>query len=249
MHGGRIDTLGIDENKSPVIIEYKRALNENVMNQGLFYLDWLLDHKAEFVLLVQRKIGVAESENIDWLGARLLCISGDFTRYDEHAVKQINRNIELIRYRRYGDNLLLLELVNATTGNAEAAVTTEPRTRYTEATITEKLARSSTTVKDRYESIKAFLLALGDDVQEMTLKFYFAFKRIKNFACVEIHPQTNKIVVFVKADMDTITYEDGFSRDTRHIGHYGTGDLELTIDSDEDIEKAKTYIICSYEEN
>src|SRR6266849_5550291 len=46
-HGGRIDTLGIDENGSPVIIEYKRALNENVINQGLFYLDWSMDHKAE----------------------------------------------------------------------------------------------------------------------------------------------------------------------------------------------------------
>ena len=32
-HGGRIDTLGIDENGSPVIIEYKRATNENVINQ------------------------------------------------------------------------------------------------------------------------------------------------------------------------------------------------------------------------
>jgi RecB family endonuclease NucS len=42
-YGSRIDTLGIDENGSPVIIEYKRALNENVMNQGLFYLDWLMD--------------------------------------------------------------------------------------------------------------------------------------------------------------------------------------------------------------
>ncbi|WP_372898388.1 endonuclease NucS domain-containing protein [Salipaludibacillus agaradhaerens] len=46
-HAGRIDTLGIDENNSPVIIEYKRSINENVINQGLFYLDWLLDHKAK----------------------------------------------------------------------------------------------------------------------------------------------------------------------------------------------------------
>lgn len=36
-HGGRIDTLGIDENNVPVIIEYKRTTNENVINQGLFY--------------------------------------------------------------------------------------------------------------------------------------------------------------------------------------------------------------------
>ena len=33
-HGGRIDTLGLDENGCPVIVEYKRALNENVINQG-----------------------------------------------------------------------------------------------------------------------------------------------------------------------------------------------------------------------
>lgn len=29
-HGGRIDTLGIDENGCPCIIEYKRKTNENV---------------------------------------------------------------------------------------------------------------------------------------------------------------------------------------------------------------------------
>ena len=29
VEGGRMDTIGIDENRSPVIIEYKRATNEN----------------------------------------------------------------------------------------------------------------------------------------------------------------------------------------------------------------------------
>ena len=50
-NGGRIDSLGVDENNCPVIFEYKRSSNENVINQGLFYLDWLLDHKADFELL------------------------------------------------------------------------------------------------------------------------------------------------------------------------------------------------------
>src|SRR5690349_16821443 len=93
-HKGRIDTLGIDENGSPVIIEYKRALNENVINQGLFYLDWLLDHKGEFELLVLKKLGTSAADAIEWSAPRLLCIASDFTRYDEHAVQQINRNIE-----------------------------------------------------------------------------------------------------------------------------------------------------------
>ena len=51
---GRMDSIGIDENNSPVIFEYKRSQNENVINQGLFYLDWLLDHKADFKLLASR---------------------------------------------------------------------------------------------------------------------------------------------------------------------------------------------------
>jgi len=103
-HGGRIDTLGIDENGSPVIIEYKRSMNENVINQGLFYLDWLMDHKAEFELLVLKNLSKDDSENIDWINPRLLCIAGDFTKYDEHAVKQMNWNIELVRYRRFSDD-------------------------------------------------------------------------------------------------------------------------------------------------
>jgi len=109
-HGGRIDTLGIDENGSPVIIEYKRALNENVINQGLFYLDWPLDHKGAFTLLVQKQLGSEAADEVEWSVPRLLCIAGDFTKYDEHAVQQISRNIELIRYKRYGDSLLLFEL-------------------------------------------------------------------------------------------------------------------------------------------
>lgn len=95
-HGGRIDSLGIDENYCPVIIEYKRSLNENVINQGLFYLDWLMDHKAEFELLAIKTLGKEYADKIEWSIPRLLCIAGDFTKYDEHAVKQINRNIELI---------------------------------------------------------------------------------------------------------------------------------------------------------
>ncbi len=84
-HAGRIDTLGLDENNCPVIIEYKRSLNENVINQGLFYLDWLLDHRAEFTLLCMKVLATSEDQ-IDWSAPRLICVAGDFTKYDEHAV-------------------------------------------------------------------------------------------------------------------------------------------------------------------
>jgi len=243
-HGGRIDTLGLDENNSPVIIEYKRSVNENVINQGLFYLDWLLDHKGEFTLMVMRKYGSEIADIIDWCSPRLLCIAGGFTKYDEHAVQQMNRNIELYQYKHYEEGFMLLDLVNATTAQT---IENNFNRNIKVKTVSDYLEQASTGLKDRFESLKAYLMALGDDVQINILKHYIAFKRIKNFACVEVHPQTGKLLLYLKVNPDNVTLESGFSRDVRNIGHYGTGDLEISMFKDEHLEKAKPYINTSYD--
>jgi hypothetical protein len=76
-HAGRIDSLGLDENHSPVILEYKRSTGENVINQGLFYLDWLMDHQAEFELLVMKRLGHEVAARIDWNAQRLAVLDHD----------------------------------------------------------------------------------------------------------------------------------------------------------------------------
>lgn len=251
VHGGRIDTLGIDENGCPVIIEYKRATNENVINQGLFYLDWLLDHRGEFQWLVMQALGTDAANEVEWSAPRLLCIAGDFTTYDQHAVKQINRNIELIRYRHYGDDLLLLELINSTstttTGGEGAAKPKAASSPYLSQEIGYRLSQANAQLRDLYEALKAFLLALGDDVQVKHLQFYIAFKRLKNFACVEVYPQANKVVAFLKVNPDTVDLKEGFLRDVRNIGHYGTGDLEVTLRSLDDLKAAEPLFVRAYE--
>ena len=100
---------------------------------------------------------------------------------------------------------------------------------------------------DRYEAVREYLVNLGDDVQVKTLKNYFAFKRIKNFACVEIHTRTRNLLVYVKVDPDTVDLEEGVTRNARNIGHFGTGDLEITIGSTAQFEKVKPLIERSYE--
>jgi predicted transport protein len=244
-HAGRIDTIGIDENGAPVIIEYKRATNENVINQGLFYLDWLLDHKADFKLLVIEKLGNDVAAEIDWSSPRLICIAGDFTRYDEHAVQQINRNIELIRYRRFAEDLLLFELVNATRGAIVEGGGDPPVPTGRYRTPSQALAAAEQSVRDLFDAVKSFLLALGDDVQFHEGKHYFAFKRLKNFATAEIY--SDKMRVWVKVPPSSIVLEPGFTRDVTNIGHRGTGDLEITIGSAEQFEKAKPLLLKSYE--
>ncbi len=252
-HGGRIDTLGIDENNSPVIIEYKRSLNEDVINQGLFYLDWLLDHRADFTLLAMKVLGSDLQQKVDWSAPRLVCIAGDFTKYDEHAVQQIDRNIELLRYRRYETGFLVLELVNATTGSVLSSGSSSTKavdggrapTAYK--TVGEYYESAPQPLRDLCDSLEAFLLALGDDVSKKSLKFYFAFRRLKSFACVEVHPQTATLLVYVKVDPESVALEDGFTRDMRGVGHYGTGELEIRIRTVEQLERAKPLLIRSYE--
>jgi len=108
------------------------------------------------------------------------------------------------------------------------------------------MAELDASMIDRYEALRAYLSALGDDVQETTLQLYIAFKRIKNFACVEFRPTTAKILIFVKVDPSTVQIEQGFTRDVSAIGHFGTGDLEITLTTSDDLEKAKPLIESSY---
>ncbi|WP_457805416.1 DUF5655 domain-containing protein [Stenotrophomonas maltophilia] len=256
-HGGRIDSLGLDENNSPVIVEYKRSIGENVINQGLYYLDWLMDHQAEFKLQVMDALGTAAASQIDWSSPRVVCIAADFTKFDAHAVQQINQSVELIRYRRFGNDLLLFEQVNtATTGRGKARArelivdvpfTSTPRSSSStgDRTYSEWMALYGPEMAGLIGSLDDFIGSLGDDVQRKELKLYMAFKRLKNFATVV--PQKNRLLLFLHIDPDSIAQLAPNMRDARTFGHWGTGDLEVAISNLDDLERAKPLIVDAYE--
>lgn len=262
-HRGRVDSLGLDENGCPVIVEYKRHTNENVINQGLFYLDWLLDHKADFRLLVMERLGREAAEKIEWNGTRLLCIAADFTRYDEHAVAQINRNIELIRYKLFGPDLLLLELVNAITaseavvadadilhGAGNKVAKTPAASTLAMKTHADQLVTASPELLALYEQTRSYILAQGDDIIEKQLKLYVAFRRIKNFVCATlISKEDPHVRLWLKLDPTSVALEKGFTRDVREVGHWGTGDLEVVLRATTDFDRAKALIERAYQEN
>lgn len=245
-HAGRIDTLGLDEDNSPVIIEYKRSSHENIINQGLFYLDWLMDHRAEFKLLVLEKFGKSTADAIDWTAPRLICIAADFTKYDGHAVQQMDRNIDLLRYRQFGKELLLLELVNAVAASGPSGKKTKTaKSSGTDKSVTEWLAELTPTLREVFESVEGFLISLGDDVQRKDLKVYVAFKRLRNFATVCF--QKNNLVVYLHVDPEQVELVEGFTRDVREIGHWGTGNVEVTLTNLADLDKAKPLLLRAYE--
>ncbi len=245
---GRMDSIGIDENNCPVIFEYKRHSSENVINQGLFYLNWLLEHKANFKLLVLEKLGSNVANMIDWSMPRVICIASDFNKYDEEAIKQINRNVSLIRYKKYGNELVLFELLNA---NTVAPLEIEKEVvskKQIDKTFTEQYSNAPTKFKAIFDELKEFALSLGDDVTENILKLYTAFKKIKNFATMEIYQSNIRLNLKLDPDQYKNQLNDSL-RDIRNIGHWGCGDLQLIIKDTDDLTLAKDLIKQAYDEN
>ena len=252
-HAGRIDTLGLDENNCPVILEYKRSSGENVINQGLFYLDWLMDHQAEFKLLVLDRYGKSAADAIDWAARRVICIAADFTKYDAHAVQQMERDIQLIRYRKFEGELLLLELVNPPASKVNVGVKAAAKSvmagkgvakRGEDNTGGQYPVGLSEHMRPLFGSLEGHLLSLGDDVERKDLKLYIAFKRIKNFVTVEIRKQ--KLLLYLRLNPDNVDLTEGFSRDVRGIGHWGTGDVEIVLKDQTDLDRAKQLILRAY---
>jgi predicted transport protein len=109
------------------------------------------------------------------------------------------------------------------------------------------LAKASEPLKNLYADLDAQLMAFGDDIQKTTRKNYFAYKRLKNFACVEVHPQSRALLVYLKVDPDLVELEPGFSRDVRNIGHFGTGSLELRMRGSADLHRSESFLRSSYD--
>ncbi|MGW6865352.1 hypothetical protein ACWGHM_29300 [Streptomyces sp. NPDC054904] len=79
-HRGRIDSLGLDENGTPVIIEYKRTRDKELLPQALSYLAWLEDNHHEFERVVADRLGSETVGAVDWSNPRVVCMVGDFRR-------------------------------------------------------------------------------------------------------------------------------------------------------------------------
>lgn len=242
LHGGRIDTLGIDESGAPVVVEYKRGVDAGVINQGLYYLSWLVDHKAEFEALVRRRLGGTQASQVLWSAPRLICIAAGFSRYDVHAVREHKRSIDLVRYRFLGSDYFALETVASVGRQA-----TVPRTAAAPGADGSAQGRPvGGALTELREAVGEVLVGLGDDVTRIEKQTYSAFRRTRHFACV-CPPQETKLLVYLKADPKNVDLIPDFTRDVTELGHHGTGDLEVALRTERDLERAGDLFRLSYE--
>lgn len=256
-HGGRIDTLALSEDDNPVIIEYKKVESSELINQSLYYLAWIHDHRGDFELAAQKVLGLKAV--VDWSDVRVICIAPSFKKYDLHAVKVMGANIELWTYRLFKNDLVYFEEVlqrslasPAHDGESQkdpvmvAAGKKAAITRATSSyTFDQHLEGKSEQLKDLATALQEFILKLDPAIEEAPKKMYVAYRTSQNIACVEI--RKHKILAFLKLDPKKVKGPAGIARDVSELGHYGTGDLEVTIRSAADFEAAKPLIVQAYQ--
>jgi predicted transport protein len=253
-HAGRIDTLALSEDNNPVIIEYKKVASSELVNQSLYYLDWINDHKGDFQIVVNKKLG--KNVEIDWNDIRVICIAPEYKKFDLHAVRIMGANIELWQYKLYNTNTLYLEeifkkstaLMSFETDKNPVMVEAGKKAAQTRQngfyTFEEHLENCDEKIKKILQDLRDFILSIDETVEEAPKKFYIAYKVSQNFVCVET--KKNKVVLFLKLNPKEIEVPEN-GRDVSNVGHSGTGDIEISINNLEEMEKSKAYIKSAFE--
>lgn len=252
--GGRIDTLGIDKNGSPCIIEYKKNQNDSVINQGLSYLRWLLDHKADFEMLCRdKKIDV----EIDWDSPRVICVAESYNKFDIDTADILPINVELFRYRIYDDNILYLEPENyqkvkiSTSGIVRNNQKKKEHGEMLQInySLESHLEKADENVVALFYKLREQITSLDEDIKEEPKKKYIAYKASTNFADIIVYTKELRITLNVKSgqlnDPENITVD--FTKPKK--GHWGNGDYEVRISNENDLQKVFDLIKQSYNLN
>lgn len=254
-HAGRIDTLALSEDNNPVIIEYKKVESSDLVNQSLFYLSWIQDHRGDFEIVAQKSLG--SEVKVDWSDIRVICLAPNYKKYDLHAVKVMGLNLELWTYRLFENGVLYLEQVvfdkSTTTSPSVSAAGTGLTSGQKAAlsrktgsyTIDQHFKGKSSPVKELAQTVQEFLLDLDPAIDEVPKKDYIAYKLSKNFVCMII--QKLQVRLYVKLDPKKAFAPSNLARDVTNIGHFGTGDLELSIKSQDDFESVKPQLKQAYQ--
>ena len=253
-HAGRIDTLALSEDNNPVIVEYKRVESSDLINQSLFYLAWIQDHRGDFEIAAQKTLG--PSVSVDWSGIRVICIAPNYKKYDLHAAQVMGADLELWTYRLFTNGSLYLEEVFQksvaipSTGTASGKEMTAGQkaalTRKTGVyTVEQHFKGKPVAVRELARELAEFLLSLDPSMEEIPKKLYIAYKISQNIACMEL--QKERVLLFVKLDPKKVNLSRKIARDVTTIGHYGTGDLELSVRTRYDLETVKPVLEQAYQ--
>ena len=239
----RIDSLAYDKQTNAfIIIEYKRDKNYSVVDQGLTYLNLMLQNKAEFILTYNETLkDTLHSKDVDWSQSRVAFVSPSFTENQISASDFKDFGIELWEVKQFENNTISINSIKKTSGapsikplleNSEKLKEVKENIKvYTEE---DHYNNGSDASIELYEKFKAAIINLADGIEIIPQKFYIAFKKSSNISDIEM--QKKGLNVFINAKIGALDDPKGLAKDVSNIGHRGNGDYQIQIENDKDLE-------------
>lgn len=245
----RFDTLAFDHEKQAfVVIEYKRDKNQSVVDQGVSYLNALLEYRDSLIVEYnEQNLGkTLKRSDVDWSQSRILFVANAFTDYQKNATNFKNLGIELIEFKRYKNDLLTVNFVERSKSAPALPQSTAPQKGENAplANITKEIVvydedtfyqRGSEKTIELYERFKQAILNLDNELQLVYTKFYAAFKKDKT-NIVDIEIQKKALKLYINAVWGTLDEPKHIFRDVSHIGKYGNGDYEIILKNTDQLE-------------
>jgi predicted transport protein len=239
----RIDTLAYDKQTNAfIIIEYKRNKNYSVVDQGLTYLNLMLQNKAEFILTYNETLkDILHSKDVDWSQSRVAFVSPSFTENQISASDFKDFGIELWEIKQFENNTISINTIKKSSGapsikplleNSKNLKAVKENIKvYTEE---DHYSNGSDYTIELYEKFKSSILNLTDGIEILPQKYYIAFKKGSNISDIEIQKKSLKI--FINAKKGTLDDPKDLVKDVSNIGHRGNGDYQIQIENDKGLE-------------
>jgi len=239
---GRIDTLGLDEDDIPVIIEYKWKKQLSATVQGLFYLNWVLTNKRPFESIVRDKLG--RDVEVNWsTQPRVLIIAQDFDIKELAAIKQMGPRIELIKYSYY-EGLFSYEYVNVVDGKPSDRTPPCPDESPGH-TLDEVIDKGVPEIREVFSILRERILAISDGVWEKVGGWYCDYRTVSTFATVNV--QKKGLKVFIKMGDRKLDDPRGICKPIPSSWGYGLLNTQFRITRMEDVDYAIMLIVQAHD--
>ena len=239
----RIDTLAYDKQTNAfIIIEYKRDKNYSVVDQGLTYLNLMLQNKAEFILTYNETLtDTLHSKDVDWSQSRVAFVSPSFTENQISASDFKDFGIELWEVKQFDNGTISINSIKKSNSAPSIKPLLENNDKLKDIkenikvfTEEDHFNNGSEASIELYEKVKASILNLADSIEIKPQKFYIAFKKGNNISDIEM--QKKGLKIFINAKKGTLDDPKNLLTDVSNIGHRGNGDYQIQIVNDDDLE-------------
>lgn len=241
--GGEIDTLAITEDGNPCIIEYKHKKEDTILNQIVFYYDWLMQRstKYEFERVVKEK-EETKTMKIDWSKFRLICIGKEYSKWDISLIKHLDTDIECWTYTYHEDELdlhldpLISQFKKQKYGEGKQAAVRE-------ITLEDHRNKADKEGKELLDRLREQIFKLGDDITEGFAPDYI--KYVVNTTFLAIHVRKNWLITQLRVDEKTFKDPKKLARDIS--SRKWTVTREMKIKNSEELNYAMSLIQQAYQ--